>query len=80
MDKQKYVLEFKTNSKELSFMSCGYEECESTQSYGPVVRNYYILHFVLNGCGHYYINNKHYIIQENQCFLIPPNVGLMSIF
>ncbi|MCB2360817.1 AraC family transcriptional regulator [Clostridium estertheticum] len=74
MNKQKYVMELKTSSKELSLVSCGYEECGPTHSYGPVVRKYHTLHFVLSGCGHYYVNDKHYIIHENQCFLINPNV------
>ncbi|MGN1266317.1 MAG: AraC family transcriptional regulator [Dorea sp.] len=70
----KQVMHRKTNSNELHLISCGYENCSSTQSYGPGVRRYYTIHFVLKGNGHFFVNDKHYKLNENQCFLIPPDV------
>ncbi|CVI65535.1 Melibiose operon regulatory protein [Clostridiales bacterium CHKCI001] len=72
--KAKPVMEHKTSSEELHLISCGYEECNSIHSYGPAVRRYYTLHFILSGQGDYYINNKHYVLNANQCFLIPPDI------
>lgn len=72
--KSKQVMEHKTSSKELSLISCGYEKCESSHSYGPAVRRYYTLHFILSGQGHYYVNNKHYVVKKQHCFLIPPDI------
>ena len=63
------IMEYKTSSKDLYLVSCGWEKCGATHSYGPAVRNYYMLHFILKGQGHYYLNNKHYKLNENQCFL-----------
>jgi len=70
----KQVMEYRTSSKELHLIGCGYEKCTSEHSYGPTVRRYYTLHFILSGQGHFYIHNKHYIIHENQYFLVPPDV------
>lgn len=72
MKQNKYVMERKTSSKELYLLSCGWERCEPLQSYGPAVRNYYMLHFVLDGEGHYYIDDKGYRVKAGQCFLVEP--------
>lgn len=67
----------KTSSKELFLHSCGYEECEPSQSYGPVMRDYYMIHFVIQGTGHYYSNNKHYLVTKNHCFLTEPGMNTL---
>ena len=72
------IMEYKTSSKELYLVSCGWEKCGATHSYGPAVRNYYMLHFILKGQGHYYLNNKHYKLNENQCFLTEP--GTVTLY
>lgn len=77
MKKQKEVLDRKTKSKELYLLSCGYEACSSTQSCGPIKRDYYILHFVLSGSGSFYINGKLFNISKNQCFFIEPNISTL---
>lgn len=72
MNEKKCVMHRKTNSEELHLISCGYEICEPGQSFGPVTRDYYMLHFVSAGCGHYYSNHKHYLVTKDQCFLTEP--------
>ena len=76
-NKEKYVLEHKSRYEELSLISCGYEDCLATQVVGPLVRDYYILHFVLSGEGYYYVNNRYFKVQENQCFLIEPDFSTL---
>lgn len=74
MPENKQVMTVKdTKYKDLFLISCGYENCIPSYSYGPVKRPYYVLHFVLSGKGSYYLNHRHYKIEENQCFLIEPN-------
>lgn len=70
----KHELDQSTNSKELQMISCGYENHDAVESYGPAVRPYYILHFILSGKGYYYIGDKQYVLGPNDCFLVPPNV------
>ena len=50
----KQVLNRQTSSKELHLISCGWEKCTPEQSYGPGVRRYYTIHFVLSGQGYFY--------------------------
>ena len=47
--KNKQVMNRQTSSKELHLISCGWEKCTPEQSYGPGVRRYYTIHFVLSG-------------------------------
>ncbi|GIM28780.1 AraC family transcriptional regulator [Clostridium polyendosporum] len=53
---------------------CGIEECKPGYSYGPAIRSQYLIHYVLDGEGTYYVNNKTYKLKKNQGFLICPNV------
>ena len=53
---------------------CGYEECEPGHSFGPAVKNHYVLHYVLSGKGEFSVNNQHYTISKGEAFLIEPNV------
>lgn len=71
--KNKQVMNRKTSSRELHLHSCGYEKCLPDQFYGPGVRTYYTLHFILEGQGHYFVADKHYTLHAKQCFLIPPD-------
>ncbi|SNU96824.1 Melibiose operon regulatory protein [Megamonas hypermegale] len=72
MDRNQHIMERKTSSKELYLLSCGWEKCTSIQSYGPAVRNYYMLHFVLEGSGFYFIEDKSFKVNTGQCFLVEP--------
>lgn len=74
MNKNKQVMERRTDSKELHLVACGYEKCSPEHSYGPAFRHYYMLHFILSGQGHLYVGDRHYMIRKNQYFLITPDV------
>lgn len=52
---------------------CGWEKCEPKHSYGPAVRDHYLIHFVKSGKGRLYIDNKEFEINKNEGFLICPN-------
>lgn len=52
---------------------CGYENCRPKHSYGPAVRDHYLIHFVIDGCGKFYIDDKVFEVKRNQGFLICPN-------
>ncbi|MFR7899902.1 MAG: AraC family ligand binding domain-containing protein [Ruminococcus sp.] len=73
----KQVMNRQTSSKELHLVSCGWEKCTPSQSYGPGVRRYYTIHFVLKGQGYFYINNRKYSLKAGQCFFIPPEVSTL---
>lgn len=50
---------------------CGYEDCKPNHTYGPTVRDYHLLHFVLSGKGTLQINGKTYALTKGQGFFIP---------
>ncbi|WP_074042257.1 AraC family transcriptional regulator [Desnuesiella massiliensis] len=51
---------------------CGYENCRPKHSYGPAIRDHYLIHFVTKGSGKFYIDNVSFEVKENQGFLICP--------
>lgn len=59
-------------SRNLTFLSAGYEKCEKNHSWGPAIRDFYVVHFVSSGRCHYYLSDEHYKVEADQCFLIPP--------
>lgn len=54
-------------------VNCGIQECKPSYSFGPAMRDHYIIHYVISGKGYYYYNNKKYVIEKNQGFLILPD-------
>lgn len=61
-------------NKEISFDFCGYYDCTAGHKFGPFVRSYHLIHYILNGKGWYEINNNRYNLEQGQGFLIPPKV------
>ncbi len=56
----------------LNVHQCGWEKCKPKHSYGPAVRDHYLIHFVIKGSGKFYIDDLTFDIKENQGFLIHP--------
>ncbi|MEZ0537609.1 AraC family transcriptional regulator [Caldicellulosiruptoraceae bacterium PP1] len=52
---------------------CGYEECLPGHSFGPGVKDYYIIHYILDGKGIFHLKDKSYNLTKGQGFLICPN-------
>lgn len=61
------------NFTDLYLCYCGMQKCKPLYHYGPAIRNNYIIHFILEGTGYYYVNDTKYTITKNQGFLIRPN-------
>ncbi len=55
----------------LDLYQAGYEECSSHHSFGPVVRDFFVLHFIVDGAGYLEINNNVYNLKKGDLFLIP---------
>lgn len=52
--------------------TCGYENCEPGHSYGPLLRNGYLVHYVLSGKGIYRCRGKTFRLGPDDAFLICP--------
>lgn len=50
----------------------GSQRCPPLHSYGPAVRSYWLLHYVISGKGVFVKNGETYRIREGQCFIIKP--------
>lgn len=65
-----HSLMYKSNS-DLSLYSAGYEECAPGYSYGPKIRSYHLMHFVLFGKGELHINEHIFQLSAGDVFFIP---------
>ena len=59
--------------KDLFLCNCGIHECPPNHYYGPALRPFYLIHYIIDGCGTYYVNDRKYKLGKNQGFLINPN-------
>lgn len=51
----------------------GYQECKKGHSFGPAVRNCYLLHYIFQGSGTLYKNAASYSVEPGEIFVILPN-------
>ena len=56
----------------LSVCNLGEEACLPGHSYGPAVRGYYLIHYVLSGQGEYQAHGERFMVSAGQGFLILP--------
>lgn len=52
---------------------CGEQACKPSYSYGPAVRSYWLLHFVVSGKGMFKTRNGEYSLKKGDVFIIRPN-------
>lgn len=58
--------------REINPVQCGWEDCAPRHSYGPAVRSYYLLHYVLSGKGTFELHGKTHTLHAGQIFVIRP--------
>lgn len=61
------------SNKALSFVHCGIKQNEPNELCGPTSKNIYLLHFIIDGKGTYYINDKVYNLKKGDVFAIFPD-------
>lgn len=59
---------------DLHITQYGMEQCISGHHFGPAIRDYYLIHFIIEGKGSFEIGNHTYHLEKGQAFLIPPGV------
>lgn len=60
-------------SANLSLNSFGHSVTEPGHQYGPAVRSYYLIHYILEGEGEFQAGNVRYQLKKDQGFLIEPD-------
>ena len=63
----------KPNNTDLNMYRCGMEDCSPGHSWGPAVRDHYIIHYVLDGKGIFQAGEKVYSLGKGDGFLISPS-------
>ena len=53
---------------------CGYAKCQPLHSYGPGVRPNYVIHYILEGEGDYFVDGEKTHLKAGEGFIIEPNV------
>lgn len=59
---------------DLNLYEVGCQQCPPSYSFGPIIRNNYVLHYILKGEGTLYLDSKEFQIKEGQAFITPPNL------
>ena len=70
--KQSYKQNY-TDNVELSIFNCGRESCRPSHTWGPGVRDHYLIHLVVSGKGVYQVGGVSHTLQEGDLFLAKPN-------
>lgn len=70
--KQSYKQNY-TDNVELSIFNCGRESCRPGHTWGPGVRDHYLIHLVVSGKGVYQVGGVSHTLQEGDLFLVKPN-------
>lgn len=60
------------NSVGLAVYSCGIQKCAPCHSWGPAVRDHYLIHCVMSGHGSFSSQGKRYPLAEGDGFLVVP--------
>lgn len=76
MEKYKYYLD--TNQADLNLYECGTQVCPPGHANGPLMRQYYLLHFVRAGKGIFRTGDTTYHLTRGDAFLICP--GRLSFY
>lgn len=54
-------------------VACGQHHCESSHQFGPMIREYYLLHYIISGEGAFYSHDREYKLSQGNIFIIRPN-------
>ena len=62
-----------TNNIELSIFNCGIERCAPGQTWGPGIRDHYLIHLVLSGKGVFEVGGRTWEVSQGQLFFARPS-------
>lgn len=62
-----------TDNVELSIFNCGLQRCAAGHTWGPGIRDHYLIHLVLSGKGTFRLEDRTFALQAGAVFLIKPS-------
>lgn len=63
-----------SNYEDLRFYEIGHQKCEPNYDYGPIIRDKFILHYVVQGKGRLEMDGQVFPVESKQAFVIPADV------
>lgn len=54
-------------------VSCGQHYCNSSHAFGPAIRDYYLLHYIVSGEGAFYSHGREHRLSHGNIFVIRPH-------
>ena len=79
MEAKQYKLSYKFEERKLAMLTVyntGIQRCESGYSWGPGIRDHYLIHFVKNGRGVYVVRGRTYSLSAGDLFLAEPGAEI----
>lgn len=73
MESKQSFIQSSIDRVELSIFKCGHEFCAPGHTWGPGIRDHYLIHLVVAGKGTYTLGNDHYQLGPGDLFLVKPN-------
>lgn len=64
--------------EDLRFYEIGHQKCEPGYDFGPIIRDKFILHYVVRGKGHLEMDGQIFPVDAKQAFVIP--AGVLSYY
>ena len=62
-----------TNNIELSIFNCGLERCAPGQTWGPGIRDHYLIHLVVSGRGTFEVGGRTFAVAPGDLFFARPS-------
>lgn len=62
------------NYEDLQLYEVGCQKCPPSYGFGPIIRNEYVFHYIYEGEGVLYIDNKEFHLTKDQAFVLPANI------
>lgn len=57
---------------DLNLYEVGCQKCLPSYSFGPIIRNNYVLHYIISGRGTLFLDEKEFSVSAHQAFITPP--------
>ena len=73
--KESYIVKEKEMTS-LCVYNTGYEKCLPLHQWGPGVRNHYLLHYIVSGCGTYHYGEQTITLTAGDAFLVYPDSAI----
>lgn len=70
---EQFLLIHRLNHTDLNMYQFGTEVCEPGHDYGPAVRDHFLVHYIHSGKGKFCVEDRVYLLEKGQGFLICPD-------